>query len=299
MRSLTAFALVAAFAVAACAKSSPSSPTTNNNTGNTNPTPVDLNARINELLGEINSSANAIGLGAAGGGAGELLPSGGGRLNLRLSASVSAPAGERAFDTTPADDASQCTLDSTAVMWSCPATKLPSGLTNKVSFQFLSATNVPQLHFDTLTTAAIRRIADLTGTISQPLQTDSGPVPAVQTTNNHQDIILSAISAGTHVQNGTGTLGQTIAVQGRDTAFITAPTTTAAITTGKTVPYPTGGSYTAVVHTIQGATSSTTTQVTTFNNAPTATLVITFAGGGKRTCTYNMTSTAAPTCTGP
>jgi hypothetical protein len=293
MRSSTAITLLAAFAVAACAKDSPSSPTNNNNGNNgTGTTSFDVNARVNELLAEINASLNA----ESKGGSGDLLiPTRG----FSSAAAIAAPSGGPSFDSTPADDASQCTLDSLAATWSCPQQTLPSGLKNKVSFQFLNAANTPQLHFDTVTTVAIRRVADLTGTISQPLQTSTGPVPANQTTNNHQDIILSAIKSASHVQNGTGTLAQTIAAEGRDTAFITAPTTTTGLTTGPAVPYPLAGSYTAVVHTVQGATSSTTTQVTSFDGTKTATLVITFTGGSKRTCTYDMTSQAAPTCTGP
>ena len=295
MRSSNALILLAAFTFAACAKSSPSSPTTNNNnTGNNTPTTVDLTARVNALLAEMNTSQGAISQGA---GAGDRLVAGG----IQFSSAAS-PLGPSFTTSVPNDSAAACTFDATSSKFNCPARTLAgSGLIHIVSFQFVDSAGKPQTQFDTIKTAGLIRWTADSGTKSQPVQTTNGPVPATQGTHNSDSTMLTGLHVGqTHTQNGAGHLQQTIAEQGVvDTAFITAPTTTAALTTGPTVPYPTGGSYTAVVHTVQGASTSTTTQVTSFNNTATATLVITFAGGGRRTCTYDMTSQAAPTCTGP
>ena len=120
-----------------------------------------------------------------------------------------------------------------------------------------------------------------------------------QVDTQHQDIVLSGIRSGDHQQNGTGKIVHTIYRSATDTAFITAPTTTTGIKSGPNVPYPIGGSYTAVVHTVEGPSVSTTTQVTSFDGTSTAKLVISFQSGGTpRTCTYDMTSTAPATCTG-
>jgi hypothetical protein len=301
MRVSTAFTLLAAFAAAGCAKSSPSGPTTNdnnNNTGNNTPTTVDITTRVNELLAEMNSSEGAI---SQGGGAADRLVAGGIQFSL-APRPLANPSGPSFTTSVPNDSAAACTFDATSSKFNCLARTLPgSGFIHIVSFQFVDSAGKPQTQFDTIKTAGLIRWTADSGTRSQPVQTMSGPVPATQSTHNSDSTMLTGLHVGqTHTQNGAGTLQQMIAEQGVvDTAFITAPTTVTGIQTGATVPYPVAGSYTAVVHTVQGATNSTTTQVTSFNGTSTATLVITFLGGAKRTCTYNMTSQVAPTCTGP
>jgi len=303
MRALAIAAVLTAAALGACGKSS-TSPLTDNTNGKTDTTthtttPVDLTARVNELLAEMNSAQGAVSQGAAAGGADLEIPGG-----IKLSASRSAlltPSGP-SFAGVPNDSAAACTFDSTAVRFNCPARTLAgSGLIHIVSFRFVDSTGKAQTHFDTLATMGLIRWTADSGTRSQPVQTMTGPVPATQSTHNSDSTMLTGLHVGqTHAQNGAGSLQQMIAEQGVvDTAFITAPTTSAGIQTSQTVPYPVAGSYTAVVHTVQGKTSSTTTQVTSFDGSPTATLVITFVGGGKRTCTYSMTTTALPVCTGP
>lgn len=300
MRAFVPLALLTAAAMVACSSdTSPLSTSTNTtdttHTTTTNTT-VDLNARVNELLAEINSSEAAISAGGGGGVSGEVVVGGAVRLAV-LPTRAMTPS----LSSAPPDNAAACTFDSTKVVYTCPANTLSTGLVHQASFQFVDTTGKPQAHFDTLSTGGIIRWTTLKGTISQPVQTQNGPVPATQITNNRDSIVLGGIRAGQqHAQNGGGSLVQTIIEQGvADTAFITAPTTTTGIQTSSKVPYPVAGSYTAVVHTVQGTSTSTTNQVTTFNGTSTATLVITFPNGTHRTCTYDMTSTAAPVCTGP
>lgn len=254
---------------------------------------TDNTAQINSLLAEITASQNAVAQGAAAGGAADRAP-----LPDVAPSAGTRTGGAVRFDQAP-DNAALCTPDSTAVMWHCPMTISPVGDTLHVSFQFLDTANAPQMNFNPTTTAAIRRVSDSYYKRSQDVQTQNGPVAAVQVDTQHQDIVLSGILTGTHEQNGTGNIIHVIAEEGHDTAFITAPTTTTGVLTTQGVPYPVGGSYTAVVHTVQGASTSTTTQVTSFDGTKVATLVISFAQGGTpRTCTYDMTSIAAPVCTG-
>jgi hypothetical protein len=300
MRSSTAFVFLAACAIVACGGGATSITDNTGATGGTGGTgtkpKTDPTTTVNALLQEITSSQNAISKGASGGGAANRLPAPGLNLSVR-GASAAAAAGALA-DQQP-DNAALCILDPAAVLWNCPTTVSPAGDTVAVSFQFLDTANAPQPHFDSTTTAAIRRISNSHYSRTAPLQTQNGPVPAAQVDTQHQDVILSGILTGKHAQNGTGTIVHIIAVQGRDTAFVTAPTTTTGILTSNTVPYPVGGSYTAVVHTVQGASTSTTTQVTSFDGSKVATLVINFAAGGQpRTCTYDMTSPAPAVCTG-
>lgn len=296
MRTSTAFLVLAAMAIVACGGDTPS--ITDNGNGNNGGGNTDATTTVNELLGEITAGQNAVAKGSSAGGAADLLPPPGISLSARPVGSALAAAGAL-FDGAPPDNAALCVPDSAAVMWHCPMTVDPLGDTITVSFQFLDTANTPQMHFDSASTASIRRVSDSHTKNTQPLHTDSGTVSAVQVDTTHQDVILSGVLTGKHVQNGTGKIIHMIAAQGRDTAFITAPTTTTGILSSAKVPYPVGGSYTAVVHTVQGKTSSTTTQVTSFDGTTTATLVISFAQGGKRTCTYDMTSQVPPTCTGP
>lgn len=296
MRISTALALLAATAAIACGGADS---VTGNNNGNNNNGNVDVTATVNELLAEINASANAVSKGSGGGGAAELLPVGG--LNLSVySASTSHLASAGAlFDQAP-DNAALCVVDSAKVLWTCPTTVDPQSDTVTVSFQFLDTANVPQIHFDSVTTASIRRVTDSHYAKTTQLQTGDGPVQAFQVDTVHNDVVLSGILTGKHQQNGTGHIIHTIYKSATDTAFITAPTTTTGILSSPKVPYPVGGSYTAVVHTVEGKSTSTTTQVTSFDGTTTARLVITFASPGvtPRTCTYDMTATTPPTCTG-
>jgi hypothetical protein len=299
MRALNAFLLIAAATVVGCGGGdSPSITGVDDNP--TGKTPVDLTSRVNELLAEINSTENAISQGSGGGGAPAPMAELRSPIKPLFSSSGSMEDSRALFAGVPAEDAARCTVDSTAVMYSCPSMTLPTGLVSKVSFQFLDAAGNPQFNFDTVTTAAIRRVRDLTGTVQQPLMTMDGPVDATQITNNHDDVKLSGLHDEHHVQNGTGLMIHTIAIVGRDTAFITAPTTTTNVESSSKVPYPVGGSVTAVVTSHTGSQTSVTTQVTSFDGTSTATLVITFSQGGQsRTCTYDMTSPAPPVCVGP
>jgi hypothetical protein len=294
MRISTALLLLAATGAVACGGADS---VTGDNTGNNGNT--DVTTTVNELLGEINSSQNAVSKGSGAGGAADRLPVFGVNLSAYSRSASGLSAGGALFDQAP-DNAALCVVDSTKVLWTCPTTIDPQSDTIIVSFQFLDTANVPELHFDTAATAAIRRITDSHVAKTSSLGTSAGVVQVFQVDTQHQDIVLSGIRSGNHQQNGTGHIVHTIYKSATDTAFITAPTTTTGILTGSKVPYPVGGSYTAVVHTVEGKSVSTTTQVTSFDGTSTAKLVISFpsAPGTPRTCTYDMTSTAAPVCTG-
>jgi len=296
MRISTALALLAATAAIACggADSVTGNNNNNNNNGNT-----DVTTTVNELLAEINSSANAVAKGSGAGGAANLLPVRGLNLSAYSASTPHLATAGALFDQAP-DNAAVCIVDSTKVLWTCPTTVDPQSDTITVAFQFLDTANVPQLHFDTATTASIRRITDSHYAKTTQVQTMAGPEQDFQVDTQHNDVVLSGILTGNHQQNGTGHIIHTIYRSATDTAFITAPTTTSGILTSSKVPYPVGGSYTAVVHTIEGKSNSTTTQVTSFDGTKTAKLVITFASPGvtPRTCTYDMTATTPPTCTG-
>lgn len=254
-------------------------------------TKPDYNATITAYLTEITNSQNAASQSLSAGGV----------------SSAPAPAAASWTPASPSSTASQdsaaaCTFDATNVRWNCPSVTAPNGLVTTAYFQLLDATNTPQTAFDTLTTVAIRRVTDKKGTVTQPLITQTGPVPSVNTVNNHDDLKLTGIrTAAAHRLNGTGSMSISFVPEGRPKGTSSATTATADLgfTAGK--PYPTSGKLSAVVvSTTEGQNGSTTNQTTTYDGTAVATLVITFASGQKRTCTYDMTAPTTPaTCVGP
>lgn len=103
-----------------------------------------------------------------------------------------------------AADAGACQIDLPSESFKCPTRTPPNGLKMTASFQLLDASNNPQPAFDSATTNAIRMVTDVSGTISQPLITQTGPVPATMTIANHDVITFSGLRTGAREHNGTG-----------------------------------------------------------------------------------------------
>jgi hypothetical protein len=200
-------------------------------------------------------------------------------------------------------DPNACVYDATDKRFNCPRRTMPNGMTMDMYFQLLDGAGAPQAAFDTATTAAIRRVSDRAGTLNQPLMTQNGPVPAVQTITEHLDMTLSGIRTGNPVHNGTGTMTNALVPTGLPSANITATQTFTGIVIdpAPSAPkYPKAGSIGATVVSTTGSQPQvTTTQVTTYDGTKVAKTVITLPNGGTRTCTYDMTSQAPPVCTGP
>jgi hypothetical protein len=197
-----------------------------------------------------------------------------------------------------------CQIDLASETFKCPTRTLPNGLKMTGYFQLPDVSNHPQFQYDSATTNAIRMVTDVSGTISQPLITQTGPVPATQTIANHDEITLSGLRTGTREHNGTGTMSNTIAPQGLPTATMTATVAFAHMTFPKTVTeasYPLGGTITSVITSKTGDLPTVTTnQVTTYDGTAIAKTVITLPNGSTRTCTYDMSKppgTSPPSCT--
>jgi hypothetical protein len=249
--------------------------------------PVTNTARVNVLLNQI-VNANAA---ASQGNSASGIPS-----------SIPEPgysAAGASFATAP-DNSALCVLDSLTVRFNCPSQTAQNGVVTTMYFQLLDGDGKPMLGFDTLKTVSVRRVSDKVGSYSSPLMTVSGPIPAIDSINNHEDMLLAAAKDAPHKLNGTGLMKVVIAAEGRTPAYITAPTTTENVGffTDSTKHYPNSGKVTAIVSTIQaGSNTATTTQVTSYDGTPIAKLVITGQFGLNRTCTYDMTSPIPPVCT--
>jgi hypothetical protein len=260
------------------------------------PTPPSKTAQINALLTEIINGQSAAGQSLSAGG----VP---GASAAPLSSAALTSLSPAALRSSAPDtaNAALCVFDDATKRFNCPSRTQPNGLVTTMYFQLLDSAGTPQTDFDTLTTKGVRRVTDQKGVVSSPLITQSGPIPAVDTTNNHNDLVLSL--GPLHKLNGTGLMSVVIVPEGRDVAHITAPTTTTNLQFphDTTTHFPIAGQITATVTSITGTQPSvTTTQVTTYDGTSIAKLVITLPGGGKRTCTYDMTAPNVPaTCTGP
>jgi hypothetical protein len=260
------------------------------------PAPPSKTAQINALLTEIINGQSAAGQSLSAGG---VPGASAAPLSSAALASLSSP--PALLSSTDTANAAACTFDAETKRFNCPSRAQPNGLVTTMYFQLLDSAGTPQTEFDTLTTKGIRRVTDQKGVVSSPLITQTGPIPAVDTTNNHNDLVLSL--GPLHKLNGTGLMSVVIVPEGRDVAHITAPTTTVNLQFphDTTTRFPIAGQITATVTSITGTQPSvTTTQVTTYDGTKIAKLVITLPGGGKRTCTYDMTAPTVPaTCTGP
>jgi hypothetical protein len=259
--------------------------------------PLNTNVIVSALLTDITAGQTAISAAASAGG----VPTAPPPASYSVGTSLPHASFNRATAPGPTDDAAQCTFEAEAVRFVCPPFTAANGLVTTSYFQLLDAASVPMAKFDTALTVAIRRVTQKTGFVSNPLITQTGPVPAVDTTKNNDDLVLSGIKTTVRRLNGTGTMAVVIVPEGQPVVHITATTTTADLSFTPTPPkYPLTGKVTAVVSSIRGTDPQTTTsQVTTYDGSKIAKLVITLLNGSTRTCTWDMTANVPPVCTTP
>jgi hypothetical protein len=251
-------------------------------------TPVSTTARINALLSQITNAQTAAGQGLSASG----VPSSSAEPGYSAGAS---------FATAP-DNAAACVLDTIAVRFNCPSQTAQNGVVTTMYFQLLDSAGTPMRGFDTLKTVSVRRVSDHVGAYSSPLMTVNGPVQAVDSINNHDDMLLNASPTAPHKLNGTGLMKVVLVPVGLPVVHISAPTVTTDVGffTDSTKHFPNSGSVSATVTSLDPRNPGpvTTTQVTSYDGTPIAKLVITLPTGAKRTCTYDMTApNTAPSCT--
>jgi hypothetical protein len=304
-RAQTASRLLAGFALIACTACGGDKP------GITDPDdelPVDTaavnaaarTAATNALLGQIDDALNALSTSLTAGGVptGSPPPMAGG-ATMSLADAAPPP---------PPPDAAKCTFDDATVRWDCPSFTQPNGMVIKSWFQFLDAQNVVQKEMDTLKIVAIRRATERSGNVVSQHTSQSGTVPAVDTMSSADTLVLSGLRGTPDARrlDGSGGMSVVIVPEGQPVATVSATITTArlALNAKPGEPhYPIAGTITAIVKSVradQPQAGSTTTQVTSYDGTTIAKLVITAATGQLlRTCTWDMTSAAAPACTVP
>lgn len=211
------------------------------------------------------------------------------------SAGLALGGGPVALTTMPS--AAQCPFNSLTQFFVCPSTS-NSGLTFTLSYQLLDASGTVQSAFNAATTAAIRTVSDVSGTLTSQTASHASSITSSVTMNAHNDQTLSGLLTGTHTLNGTGNSTSTM-----DFGGTTGTMTTSSIIAGLVLPqrgnpnqYPQAGSIAMDLTANFGGGPFTSHIVMTFDGTSTTTMVMT-TNGLTMTCTLNMASSSAmPSC---
>lgn len=184
--------------------------------------------------------------------------------------------------------AATCPYDSATQSFVCPTTTM-NGVTMSMYYQLFDASGALQSAFNPTTTAAIRTVSDLSGTVPT-----TGALTA--TIEGHNDKTLSGLLTATRTLNGSSTTTVTMNDGSQPLRLTIAETTTDLVLPqrGSATPYPLSGSISMDVTTSGGGFDVHVT--ITFNGTSTATMVVT-SNGTTQTCTVNMASPqATPSC---
>lgn len=189
-------------------------------------------------------------------------------------------------------DPDACPFNSTTQMFVCPGTTV-NGITVSRSFQLLDASNTPQSTFSRATTAAIRVVTDLSGTITST-------TGATTTTAfvAHDDATLSGLLTGVHTLNGNGNANAIITAGGVTHTVAATQTITDLVLPkrGSANRYPESGAITVNVTIATGLVSQNLRVTITFNGSSTAMVVIT-SDGVTHACTIDLSKpNAEPAC---
>jgi hypothetical protein len=187
--------------------------------------------------------------------------------------------------------AATCPYDNSNQRFVCPATTA-NGLTLTMYFQLFDASNTPQSAFSPTTTAAIRTVTDVSGTVSSP----SGAPPSTTTVTGHSDQTLSGLLGATHTLNGTGNMTATMDADLVTLSFTITQTITNLVLPerGSANQYPQSGTIALDIASDADFDAHVTM---TFNGTSTVTIVMT-SGGTTQTCTLDLKNPqAGPACT--
>lgn len=190
-----------------------------------------------------------------------------------------------------------CVFVAASQSFECPPVT-SGGMTAKRTYQLLDATGKPQSAFDQATTAAIRTIMDLSGTM---VPREGTTPPFTVTIASHSDQTLSGLLTSTRTVNGTGNSTATITSQGT-TFTVTSTQKTESLVLparGSASPYPSSGKITVATTMpgLLGTGTRTSTMVMTYNGTSTMTMTMT-TDGRTITCLIDMSKPGTPpTCT--
>lgn len=222
-------------------------------------------------------------------------------VSLALPASTSVSA-----SVAPAIDPSRCSYSASTGGFDCPAVTV-GGLTVTQSYLLFDAAGKPQSRADRNTTASVRALSTMTGTLS--FASGASTPGGTLTVNRRQDMTLSGLLTGRHVLNGTANMmatGTLTVGSSSQPVTLTEQETTAelvlpAATPGDTTQHwPRSGSITVDATVGLGggsppAFSTAFRQQMTFNGTSTIAIVTTTAAGTK-SCTVDLATKAPPVC---
>jgi len=194
---------------------------------------------------------------------------------------------------------SQCAYSSTSKGFACPAITT-NGITINRSFFLYDASGASQSAADASTTASVRTVTDISGTLAAPSGSNiSGSIAITR----HDDVTLSGLLTGKHTLNGSGSGHTDTQFGGQAAQRIvideTSKTTNLVLAgKGSNSIFPQSGSI-ALDQTIaasgSGSTLTTTMHETmTFDGTSVVTIEFTI-GGQSRTCKLNLANFAAST----
>lgn len=222
-----------------------------------------------------------------------------------VSSAISLMAGSLPVPTISTSITGSCPYDAASKSFVCtPSTS--NGLTYAVSYTLLDAAgNALNGSADRSTTAAMRTLTTVSGTLTLPAGTGGTASATALQISQRSDMTLSGLLGATHTVNGTSTatVGGTISLGGVSTALSSTTTQTTkdlvlpAASTAGTPQYPTSGTVTVDASSTIGAGTPAlaTRAVMTFNGTSTATLTIT-SGGATQRCTVNLATQSPPAC---
>jgi len=172
----------------------------------------------------------------------------------------------------------------------CPA-RTQNGLSSTAEFQLLDAGGVPQSTFVNGTTASIRVITDVTGSLP-------GAGGTTTTMAAHSDEIVSGLISGIHTLNSTGAASFVTASSTNTTTNSALETTSnlVLVIRGDATPYPASGSViTQLFSGLPAAGALLATVTSTFNGTRIVTMVIQ-TSSLTQTCLIDLKGTTAATC---
>jgi len=195
---------------------------------------------------------------------------------------------------------SACTYSGATQSFNCP-TRTVDGLTFSASYYLLDAAGNSQTAPSSTTTASIRLVTDLAGTVAGSVSATSGSV----TVKQHNDLTLSGLLTDQHVLTGTSVNHDSTVVNGASLSRIVDDLTNTADNVllpppGSSKPWPLSGSISsdlaaAVTLGSIGPVSTSVHATLTFNGTNLVPL-ITSDGTSTNTCTIDLSGKVAPAC---
>ena len=199
---------------------------------------------------------------------------------------------------------SACTYVAASQSFTCP-TQTVSGVTITLSYTLLDAAGHPQSSPNIATTAAVRTLSTVKGTLTlQP--GNAGAITGTLTLDRTEDMTLSGLLTGVHTLNGTasGTSVSVTTLNGQSINFTSVDKST---TTNVVLPKSGSASLWPLSGTITSDQALTSTSGTLAGLKSTIHTVITFNGsanmvvtvtidGVSATCTINMQNPVTTSC---